>query len=223
MSYAPMPPMSAPVQPKNGLGTAGFVLGLVGLIFAFIPIIGVIAWPLVILGLVFGIVGLLRANRGQASNKGLAIAAVVLSAIGLVICVLWTAAFGKAVNDAADGLPTEAAPAAVADAGSELAAAAPTAAAAAPAKHTVVLEVTTAAKSNLQWSSGFSANSQEVLEKGKTWSQTLTMDDLTFTSVTATPVDFKLGTKDNTCKITVDGKTVVEQSNSIGAICTYRP
>ncbi|MFJ8814157.1 hypothetical protein [Amycolatopsis thermoflava] len=25
---------STPVQPKNGLGTAGFVLGLVGLVFA---------------------------------------------------------------------------------------------------------------------------------------------------------------------------------------------
>ncbi|WP_410644260.1 DUF4190 domain-containing protein [Amycolatopsis sp. lyj-346] len=224
MSYAPMPPSpSMPVsnQYKNGLGTAGFVLGLVGLIFAFIPIIGVIAWPLVILGLIFGIVGTLRANRGQASNKGLAIAAVVLSAIGLVICVLWTAAFGKAVNDAANGLPTEAAPAAVADAGSQPAAAAPTAAAA--AKHTVVLEVTTAAKSNLQWGSGFTANSQEVLEKGKTWSQTLTMDDLVFTSVSATPVEFKMGSKDNTCKITVDGKVVVEQHNSIGAICTYQP
>ncbi|WP_410566924.1 DUF4190 domain-containing protein [Amycolatopsis sp. cmx-4-61] len=224
MSYAPMPPspsMPVPNQNKNGLGTAGFVLGLVGLIFAFIPIIGVIAWPLTILGLIFGIVGTLRANRGQASNKGLAITAVVLSAIGLVICVLWTAAFGKAVNDTANGLPTAAAPAAVADAGSQPAAAAPTAAG--PAKHTVVLEVTTAAKSNLQWNSGFTANSQEILEKGKTWSQTLTMDDLVFTSVSATPVDFKMGSKDNTCKITVDGKTVVEQHNSVGAICTYQP
>ncbi|WP_341867693.1 DUF4190 domain-containing protein [Amycolatopsis kentuckyensis] len=224
MSYAPMPP-SAPMpvvnQYKNGLGTAGFVLGLVGLIFAFIPIIGVIAWPMVILGLIFGIVGTLRANRGQASNKGLAITAVVLSAIGLVICVLWTAAFGKAVNDAANGLPTASAPPAVADVGSQPAAAAPTAAAS--AKHTVVLEATTAAKSNLQWSSGFTENSQEVLEKGKAWSHTLTMDDLVFTSVSATPVEFKMGSKDNTCKITVDGKVVVEQHNSIGAICTYQP
>ncbi|MEV6823334.1 DUF4190 domain-containing protein [Amycolatopsis sp. NPDC051102] len=171
--------------------------------------------------LIFGIVGTLRANRGQASNKGLAITAVVLSAIGLVICVLWTAAFGKAVNDAGNGLPTAAAPAAVADAGSQPAAAAPTADPA--AKHTVVLEVTTAAKSNLQWGSGFTENSQEVLEKGKTWSQTLTMDDLVFTSVSATPVEFKMGSKDNTCKITVDGKVVVEQHNSVGAICTYQP
>jgi hypothetical protein len=223
VSYAPMPPsppMPAPAQLKNGLGTAGFVLGLVGLIFAFIPIIGVIAWPMVILGLIFGIVGTLRANRGQASNKGLAITAVVLSVLGLVICVVWTAAFGKAVSDTANGLPAPAAPAAVADAGAEPANAAPSAA---PAKHTVVLEVTTAAKSNVRWSSGFTANSQEVLEKGKTWRQSLSMDDLAFTSVTATPVDFKMGDKDNTCKITVDGKTVVEQSNSIGAICTYQP
>ncbi|MEU8637800.1 DUF4190 domain-containing protein [Amycolatopsis sp. NPDC048633] len=219
MSYAPVPPVSAPVQLKNGLGTAGFVLGLVGLVFAFIPIIGVIAWPLVILGLIFGVVGTLRANRGQASNKGLAITAVVLSALGLVICVIWTAAFGKAVSDTANGLPAPAAPAAVADAGAEPAAAAPTAA----AKHTIVLEVTTAAKANVQWSSGFSANSQEVLEKGKTWRQTLSMDDLAFTSVSVDAVDFKMGNKDNTCKITVDGKTVVEQSNSIGAFCTYRP
>jgi type IV secretory pathway VirB10-like protein len=111
VSYAPMPPsvpMPVANQPKNGLGTAGFVLGLIGLIFAFIPIIGIVAWPLTILGLIFGIVGTLRANRGQASNKGLAITAVVLSAIGLVICVLWTAAFGKAVNDAANGMPAAA-------------------------------------------------------------------------------------------------------------------
>jgi hypothetical protein len=217
----PSPPMPVANQYKNGLGTAGFVLGLVGLIFAVIPIIGIIAWPLTILGLIFGVIGTLRANRGQASNKGLAITAVVLSAIGLVICVIWTAAFGKAVNDAANSLPTAAAPPAVADAGSAPANAAPTTAAA--GKHTVVLEVTTAAKSNVQWNSGFTANSQDVLEKGKTWSQTLTMEDLAFTSVTVTPVEFKAGSKDNTCKITVDGKTVVEQHNSVGAICTYQP
>ncbi|HWD04834.1 MAG TPA: DUF4190 domain-containing protein [Amycolatopsis sp.] len=212
------PSSPAPTQPKNGFGTTGFVLGLVGLIFAFIPLIGVVAWPLTILGLIFGIIGLVRANRGQANNKGMAVTAIVLSVIGLVICIVWTAAFGKAVNDTANSQPKPAAPAA-ADAGAAPARQAP----AASAKHTIVLEVTTAAKSNVQWNSGFTANSQDVLEKGKTWRQTLTMDDLAFTSVTVTPVDFQLGSKDNTCKITVDGKTVVEQSNSAAAFCTYQP
>ncbi|AXB48229.1 hypothetical protein A4R43_02630 [Amycolatopsis albispora] len=227
MSYAPTPPpvMQAPSQPRNGLGTAGFVLGLVGLIFAFIPLIGIVAWPLTILGLIFGVIGLQRANRGQSTNKGMAIAAIALSAIGLVICIIWTAAFGKAVNDTANSLPTPAAPPVVADtaAAPEAAPANAAPAEAESAKHTIVLEVTTAAKSNVQWSSGFTTNSQEVLDKGKTWSQTLTMDDLAFTSVTVTPVNFDLNSKDNTCKIIVDGKTVVEQSNSVGALCTYQP
>jgi hypothetical protein len=211
VSYAPMPPTPAmPTQPqrKNGLGTAGFVLGLVGLVFAFIPLIGVIAWPLTILGLIFGILGITRASRGQADNKGLAITGVVLSAIGLVICVIWTAAFGNAVTDS---VPTPAAPPSIQASG-------------APAgRHTVVLEVTTAAKSNLLWTSGYRANSQEVLEPGKTWSQTLSMDALAWTSVSVSPVSYAAGGKDNTCKITVDGKTVSEQANGIAALCTFQP
>ena len=89
----------APVQPRNGLGTAGFVLGLLGVLFSLIPIVGVIAWPLVILGLVFGLIGWWRARSGAATNKGLAIAGAVLSVIGLVMCIVWVGAFGKAVND----------------------------------------------------------------------------------------------------------------------------
>ncbi|MFF4591564.1 DUF4190 domain-containing protein [Amycolatopsis sp. NPDC001319] len=81
------------------------MLGLVGLLFAFIPVVGVIAWPLTILGVIFGVVGITRANKGEADNKGMAITAVVLSAIGLVICVVWTVAFGAAVKDAADDAP----------------------------------------------------------------------------------------------------------------------
>ncbi|KMS92201.1 MmpS family transport accessory protein [Prauserella rugosa] len=86
-------------QPRNGLGTAGFVLGLLGLIFSPLPLVGIVAWPLVILGLILSLLGFFRAKRGEATNKGLALAGVVCSVIGLVICILWAAAFGKAVND----------------------------------------------------------------------------------------------------------------------------
>src|SRR3979411_410233 len=42
----PYQPQMAPAAPapRNGLGTAGFVLGLIGLIFSPIPFIGVVAW-----------------------------------------------------------------------------------------------------------------------------------------------------------------------------------
>jgi len=93
------PQYNAPPQPRNGLGTAGFVLGLIGMIFSFIPFIGIVAWPLVIIGLVLSVLGLVRATKGLASNKGLAIAGVVLSLIGLVMCILYTALFGKVATD----------------------------------------------------------------------------------------------------------------------------
>ncbi|PRY43514.1 MmpS family transport accessory protein [Umezawaea tangerina] len=97
MTTPTLPPL--PTQPRNGLGTAGFVLGLLGFFFSFIPFIGVIAWPLVVLGLVLSLVGLSRTSRGTANNKGLAIAGVVLSALGLLVCVLWVAVFGQAASD----------------------------------------------------------------------------------------------------------------------------
>ncbi|WP_143267934.1 DUF4190 domain-containing protein [Amycolatopsis alba] len=105
---SPYPYQAAPVAapPRNGLGTAGFVLGLVGLLFSPIPFIGVIAWPLVIVGIILSGIGFSRAKSGVANNKGLALTGIILSAIGLVICILWTAVFSKAVVDAANSLPT---------------------------------------------------------------------------------------------------------------------
>ncbi|MFE6610972.1 DUF4190 domain-containing protein [Amycolatopsis sp. NPDC057786] len=87
------------------MGTAGFVLGLVGLLFSPIPFVGVIAWPLVIVGLILAGIGFSRAKSGVATNKGLALTGIILSAVGLVICILWTVVFSKAVVDAANSLP----------------------------------------------------------------------------------------------------------------------
>jgi hypothetical protein len=107
MTYPQQPMTQYPVQPQppapppaqNGMGVAAFVLGLLGLLFSFIPVIGVIAWPMVITGLVLGLVGLGRAKRGRATNKGLAVASIVLSALGLVVCVAWVVLFGKVASD----------------------------------------------------------------------------------------------------------------------------
>lgn len=95
---------SPPQAPKNGLGTAGFVLGLLAALFAMIPIIGVIAWPLAILGLIFAVLGISRANQGVATNKGLAIAGTVLASVGLVLCIAWAAAFGSAAQQVSSEL-----------------------------------------------------------------------------------------------------------------------
>ncbi|GAB3145456.1 hypothetical protein GCM10027258_36000 [Amycolatopsis stemonae] len=198
----PPAPMPAVVQPRNGLGTAGFVLGLLGLLFSPIPLIGVIAWPLVILGLILSFVGLSRANKGVASNKGLSIAGVVLSAIGLLVCIIWVAVVGKAVSDAANSLPT-APPVA-----SLPAAAAGDAPAA--AKHTVVYKVTGTGKAgNITYTTdGMTTTSQESHVK-LPWEKTIELPGdqaLQFVSILAQ------GSGSGSIKVTieVDGKVFKE-------------
>lgn len=160
MPYSPAPP-SYPQPPRNGLGTAGFVLGLVGLIFSPIPLVGVIAWPLVIVGLILSLIGLAKARKGEATNKGLAVAGVVLSAIGLVICIVWVAAFGKVVADTANSLPSVAPSEPALSSGP--AAGAPAAIDPAAAKHTVVYKVTGSGKAgNITYTTdGMTSSSQD--------------------------------------------------------------
>lgn len=73
---------------SNGLATAGFVCSLVGSVFGFIPILGLLGWPLVVVGLVLSAVGLGRsAARGR---HGYAVAGLVLALVGVLPLVVNT-------------------------------------------------------------------------------------------------------------------------------------
>jgi hypothetical protein len=69
-------------RPHNGLGITGFVLGLIGFLLAPIPMLGMIALPVVLPGLVFSCGGLARATRRE---RGIASAGVALSLLGLAV------------------------------------------------------------------------------------------------------------------------------------------
>lgn len=65
------------VQKKtNGLGTAGFVLALLSLLFSWTPVVNWILW---VLGFIFSLIGIFK------SPRGLAIAGLVISCIGLIV------------------------------------------------------------------------------------------------------------------------------------------
>lgn len=78
----------APSQGSNGLGTAGFILALLALIFCWVPVLDWILW---ILGLVLSFCGVFQAP------KGLAIAGLVISLIGLILIVVVFGAIATAV------------------------------------------------------------------------------------------------------------------------------
>ena len=87
--------MSESVEKKNssGLAAAGMVLGIIGVVLSFIPIINNIAFFIGILALIFGIIGIVK-----KAGKGKAIAGIVLGILSIVI----TLAMQSTVSDAID-------------------------------------------------------------------------------------------------------------------------
>jgi hypothetical protein len=70
------------------MAVAALVLGILGLVFSWVPFIG---WILVILAVIFGAVGV-RNPQG----KGMAIAGLVLGIIGIALKVLfWIGIFSS--------------------------------------------------------------------------------------------------------------------------------
>lgn len=68
------------VEPKkNGMGTAGFILALLGLLLCWVPVLDWILW---LLGLIFSLIGVFR------KPKGLAIAGLVISFLGLILLIV---------------------------------------------------------------------------------------------------------------------------------------
>jgi len=68
----------------SGMGVAGFVLGLLGLIFCWVPFLGLI---LCALGIIFGAIGI------NKPKKGLAIAGLAMGLVGGIIAIIVTSVF----------------------------------------------------------------------------------------------------------------------------------
>jgi|AACY02.16.fsa_nt_gi hypothetical protein len=82
MTYPPASPPPPPpgAAPQNGMGTAALVLGIVQ--FFCLGTIGSI------LAVVFGKIGMNKADQGLATNRGSAKAGFILGIIGLVLSAL---------------------------------------------------------------------------------------------------------------------------------------
>ncbi|MCH0539077.1 DUF4190 domain-containing protein [Streptomyces sp. MUM 203J] len=101
MPYPPPPP------PRNGLGVTGMVLGIVGIVFATVPITFWFGGVLGLLALVFGIVGQVRAKRGEATNRGMAITGIILGALSMVAALVWLTLVVLVIVEARDKGPID--------------------------------------------------------------------------------------------------------------------
>ena len=77
--------VAAPPEPGAGQAVTSLVLGIISIVFAFIPCFGFISLVTGIIGLVMGILG-----RKSVTRHGMAVTGIVLSAISLGLLVLTT-------------------------------------------------------------------------------------------------------------------------------------
>lgn len=82
-AYGDPPPYGMPgTPPRNGLGTAALILGILALLGTITVIGGVL---LGVIAVVLGFLGRGRAARGEASNGGSALAGLICGAIATVL------------------------------------------------------------------------------------------------------------------------------------------
>ncbi|MGW2560094.1 DUF4190 domain-containing protein [Streptomyces sp. NPDC001514] len=70
-------------QPQNGMGTAAMVLGILAV--CLFCMYGIPSLILGVLALIFGILGRKRYQRGEANNKGQALAGIILGSVGIAL------------------------------------------------------------------------------------------------------------------------------------------
>lgn len=95
----PPPPGQGPGYPaapsrRNGMGTSALVIGVVALTLVLLLLFSPLGAFLGLLAVLFGILGLLRANRGEADNRGQAVAGLVTGGIALLLGVFFTISIG---------------------------------------------------------------------------------------------------------------------------------
>jgi uncharacterized membrane protein len=78
-------PGGASGPPRNGLGTAALILGIIAIPGVFTVILGIV---LGLLALIFGIIGRKRYARREATNGGAALAGAILGGIALAITIV---------------------------------------------------------------------------------------------------------------------------------------
>jgi len=98
--YPPAPPYGdypypAPA-PRNGLGIAALVVGIIALVGSFSVVGGIL---LGIVAVILGFAGRARAKRGEATNGGTALAGIIVGVVamvaGLAFIAFWVGLFNQ--------------------------------------------------------------------------------------------------------------------------------
>ncbi len=87
---------------KSGLGTAGLVLGIIGICTSFIPIINNLSFVMGVLAVIFGLIALVKQD-----SKGKTITTIILGILAVVITLNAQKIVSDSINEALDTFNSE--------------------------------------------------------------------------------------------------------------------
>lgn len=94
--------MMAPAS--NGMATGALIIGIISLVFSFIPLLNILCWILGILAIVFGIIGMVKAGKMNGLGKSKALTGLILGVVSIVLFYVVNIMF---INAAADNFESE--------------------------------------------------------------------------------------------------------------------
>ena len=95
--------------PTSGLAVAGLVLGIVGLVLVFFPVLNFASPFIGLIGLILAIAARSGIKKGAAKGNGLAVAGIVLNFVTIVLALMITVACSAVLDSASSGSSSAAA------------------------------------------------------------------------------------------------------------------
>ncbi|GAA2285222.1 hypothetical protein GCM10009853_045110 [Glycomyces scopariae] len=92
--YPVLPQGRMPLGPQNGMGTAALVLGICGVVTSWMPYLCCLGVVAGVLAIVFGGIGLGKAERGEATNRSSALGGLISGVAAVAIAALISVAIG---------------------------------------------------------------------------------------------------------------------------------
>ena len=87
------------LKPRNGAGVAALVLGLLGLVLALLVLPAPLGALLGLLAVILAPIGISRASRREATNRGQAVTGLITGILALALGVLLTVRIGSYLQD----------------------------------------------------------------------------------------------------------------------------
>lgn len=95
---------SGPPRPKKGKGLAltALLVGILGTCLGLLPVVGMLAAPIAVLGLGFGVVAVVGSIRGVREGRAGAIAGTLLCVLALILGSFWIVVILSSFQDRGD-------------------------------------------------------------------------------------------------------------------------